>query len=311
MKESNQSEKTSNLRWVVKIILPTLLGLICLYYILFNFEWAKIGQILQSADILKFLISSIIATIAFWLLRTWRWAFLLRSENLDISFIKLYLYTAVTVGFANFTPFQSGEALKVELLRKYGGQRLSGYTFFIVEKLLDLLVISALSLFGILFVLNFEIAQYLQFILIGLVIILLVAIASIFFVVRTRKLTLQIFKQGTFPTYLTLIITVCLTLASWVVMITGWKFMLQSIAIDLTFLQTSAIISLTTIIGILSLVPGAIGVTELSIAALLSQISVPNTNAQAGAIIMAIYSLVILLMATIHLIILKTIKFKK
>ena len=134
-----------------KIILPCLLGSLCLYYILISFQWAEIWLILRRTDVLIFLVSSVTATLAFWFLRAVRWAYLLRGERLSISFFKLYLYTAVTVGFANFTPFQSGEALKVEMFRKYGGNRLSGYTFFFFEKLLDLAVVALLSLVCLLY----------------------------------------------------------------------------------------------------------------------------------------------------------------
>lgn len=309
--ELKSSEKNSVALKVIKIILPTLFGLVCLYYILINFRWTEIWGILQSANILKFFLSSIITTLAFWFLRTLRWSYLLQSENFNISPLKLYLYTAITVGFANFTPFQSGEALKVELFRKYGAERFSGYTYLVVEKLLDLLVISSLALVGIYFLFEFNNIPHIQIILIGFIIILIVLTVLAFFFLGKYQKKLQAIKQKTLLDLKTLIISFLLTLTSWIVMIAGWEFMLQSININLTFLQTSSVISLTTIIGILSLIPGAIGVTEVSIAALLSQIGYSDLIAQAGAVIMAIYSLVILILASIHLLILKLVNYNE
>ena len=89
-------------------------------------------------------------------------------------------------------------------------------------------------------------------------------------------------------------------------MIVGWKYIFQSAAIDLTILQTMAIISLTTVIGIISFVPGAVGVSEISIAALLSQLGFETVIAQTGAMMIALYSLVILILSVVHLIILKS-----
>lgn len=252
-----------------------------------------------------FLVSSISTTLIFWFLRTLRWAMLLKNEKLAISFFKLYLYTAVTIGFANFTPFQSGEALKVELLRKYGGERFSGYNFFFFEKLLDLLVISTLAAFGVFVLFEFAVGNRLQLAIAGLIAAL--AILTLVFIVAAKRIPekLQIYRRILPPQLNNFFFAFLLTLASWTVMIFGWKFIFQSAAIDLTLPQTTAIISLTTVIGILSFVPGAIGVSEISIAAMLSQLGYETVMAQTGAVMIALYSLVILILSAIHLIILK------
>lgn len=289
----------------VKIVLPGALTAVCLYYILISFEWTEIWRILQRADVSTFLCSSILATLAFWFLRTLRWAFLLRNDDLDISFFKLYLYTAIMVGFANFTPFQSGEALKVEMFRKYGGGRLSGYTFFFLEKLLDLLVISLLALIGVFNLFEFGSNANLKFIVFGLTIgLTILATATLFLTKRWRE-KLNTFDRAELPNYKTFAVAFLLTSASWAAMIFGWKYIFQSVDVNLTMLWTTSVISLTTVISILSLVPGAVGVSEVTIAALLSQLGYENSIAQAGAVVMGIYSLLIFALAFIHLIILK------
>ena len=300
----NRSKKEIYALRTAKIIVPLALGAICLYYILTAFQWAEIWQAIQKADIFLFLISSITTTLIFWFLRTLRWSVLLKNEPLDVPFFKLYLYTAVTVGFANFTPFQSGEALKVELFRKYGGTRLSGYNYFFLEKTLDLLVISTLAVFGIFYLFELHLGNHIQLAIVGLMLIL--TILTLLFIAasvkyRDKLRSFQIhyskFSYGFF-----------LTIASWATMILGWKFIFQSTAIDLTIFQTMSVISLTTVIGIISFIPGAVGVSEISIAALLSQIGFEIVTAQTGAMMIALYSLVILALSVVHLIILKAIR---
>lgn len=300
-----QSKYTPKNVWL-KIIIPLFLGVCCLYYILTNFEWKEIWQILQTADIVTFIFSSIVTTLIFWLLRTFRWSILLQSENINISFGKLYLYTAVTVGFANFTPFQSGEALKVEMSRKDGGNRVAGYKFFLFEKLLDLVVIAFLALLGVFVLFGASINNYLPQAIVGLIIISIILMIAVFFIFQRWRV-----ETNLFPTSLVFIQSLVLTLASWVIMTLGWKLMFQSIAINISFLQTSAVIALTTIIGILSFVPGAIGVTEISVAALLTQLGFKHSITQAGAVLIGIYSLAILLLSVFHLIILKTVNSHK
>lgn len=278
------------------------MGAICLYYILTAFQWTEIWQAIQKADIFLFLTSSITTTLIFWFLRTLRWSFLLKNEPLDAPFFKLYIYTAITVGFANFTPFQSGEALKVELFRKCGGTRLSGYNYFFLEKILDLLVISTLSVFGIFYLFEFRLGNHIQLAIVGLIGFLIVLTAAFIVAAKKYREKLRNFQVD----FNKLLYAFLLTLTSWTVMIVGWKYIFQSAAIDLTILQTMAIISLTTVIGIISFVPGAVGVSEISIAALLSQLGFETVIAQTGAMMIALYSLVILILSVVHLIILKS-----
>lgn len=307
MTEKIKTEKKSFLLKILKIALPTILGAICLYFILVGFEWTAIWRALQTIDIWLFLASSIVSTLLFWFLRTVRWLIFLRGKLLDVSFFKLYLYTAITIGFANFTPFQSGEALKVELFRKHGGERFSGYNYFFLEKLLDLATVAALAFLGVFVLFEFGADNRLQLLIAAFIGGLLILAAAVVFVLRKSAAR----RRETPIDYKNLFYASAITVASWTTMIFGWKFIFQSAAIDLTILQTAAIVSLTTIIGIISFVPGAIGVSEISIAAMLSQIGYTEVQAQTGAIMIAIYSLVILVLTVFHLLILKTLNFEK
>jgi len=54
----------------------------------------------------------------FWLFRALRWFVLLEASGIHIAFSRLYLVGAISVALAILTPLQSGEALKVEFLKK-------------------------------------------------------------------------------------------------------------------------------------------------------------------------------------------------
>lgn len=307
MTEKNQTESKSFLRRAAKIVLPAILGAVCIYFILINFEWTAIWQTLQTIDVRLFLSSSIVSTLLFWLLRSVRWLIFLRGKPLEISFFKLYLYTAVTIGFANFTPFQSGEALKVELFRKHGGERFSGYNYFFLEKLLDLAVVAALAALGVFVLFEFKTGNRLQLLIAAFVAGLLVLAAAVVFILKKSARR----GFGNAPDYKSLFRALAMTAASWTTMIFGWKYIFQSAWIDLTLPQTASVVSLTTIIGIISLVPGAIGVSEISIAAMLSQLGYTEVQAQTGAVMIALYSLVILILTIFHLAILKAVSFEE
>lgn len=305
--EQNQTEEKRSWRRWAKIILPLTLGAVCLYYILTVFAWAEIWRVLQTVNVPLFLTASIFATLIFWLLRAVRWMILLRGTNLEISFFKLYLYTAITIGFANFTPFQAGEAFKVELFRKYGGNRFSGYNYFVLEKLLDLATISALAVVGVSVLFEKTFGGQIQWLIAALIGGLLILSAIVVFILKRSARN----GEQIAPDYKNLAFALAVTLASWALMIAGWKLIFQSAAIDLSLLQTSAVVSLTTIVGIIIFVPGAIGVSEISIAILLAQLGYSTAIAQTGAVLIAIYSLVILLLTVFHLIILKIVNGRK
>jgi uncharacterized membrane protein YbhN (UPF0104 family) len=289
-----------------KIILPFVFGGVCLYYILTAFEWTAIWNTLQTVKFGLFLTSSIFATLVFWLLRALRWKILLKDETLEISFLRLYLYTAITVGFANFTPFQSGEAFKIEIFKNYGGDRFSGYNYFFLEKILDLAVVAALSFAGIFVLFEFGAGNRLPLAIAGLIAAMLMITPVIVLILKKRAES----RGGNALKLKNLGAAFFLTLGAWAAMIFGWSLIFRSAAIELTFLQTSAVISLTTVIGILSFIPGAVGVSEISIAALLSQLGYEKIAAQTGAVMIAVYSLMILILTVAHLIALKIINIK-
>ena len=90
------------------------------------------------------------AIIAFWTVRTLRWGLLLRGMQLKVPFVDLYLCSAVAFSVTVFTPFQSGELLKVELLKKHGyAGRLQGYSALLLERVVDLYAVVAIGVVAI------------------------------------------------------------------------------------------------------------------------------------------------------------------
>jgi len=98
-----------------------------------SFQWRAILAQLSPADPVWFFAGGGASIIAYWLVRVFRWHVLLRSMHANARFLDLYLYSAIALSVAIFTPFQSGEVLKVELFKKRGNVgRLPGYSAFMV-----------------------------------------------------------------------------------------------------------------------------------------------------------------------------------
>lgn len=283
-----------------------MIGFICLFLVVKSFNWIEIWQSVQKVNYFLFFIASSATLLFYFLLRTLRWNLLLKDETIEIPFSKLYLYNAFAIGISTITPFQSGEALKVELMRKYGGKRLSGYAIFFLERIFDLLTVLGLATISTAFGLDFGVKPiYLYLIGAFFLIALFLAVTGIFLLPFGVFQPLKSWLDENRKKKKNLFLVLLLTVLSWTTIILGWQLALAFFGITIGFLQSVAVVTITTLITIISFVPGAVGVSELSVAAILSGMGVETSVAQAGAIAIRAYALVILILTLLHWICLK------
>lgn len=240
--------------------------------------------------------------LLFWLFRTLRWSVLLKAADVNVNFFLLYVIVSMSVAFAVITPFQSGEVLKIELLKKTGAlERVPGYGIFVTERFLDLLVVlffAALSvIFGLSqFVDKTVVLTFTAFVLAGLAIFVAVVIrispAHVFG--RFFAPFKQCIKSGK-----TLITVLVLTVCGWFAVTLGWYFSLLSISISLGFFETIAMTTITTLINVFSLIPWSLGISEVSISYFLVYFKQDVPLAQAGALMIRAYALVAFVMGFI------------
>ncbi len=294
--------RSSARRWIPRVV-GMGIGLLCLAYVLISFEWVAILPVLGSAQPLWLLGAGSLSIILYWMLRALRWLILLRRAGVVVSPFDLYMCSAVSLSLAIITPLQSGEALKVEWLRRYGlRDRIPGYSSFAIERLADLLVVgvlAAVSIWGQLGPGDREII-----VLSGLAMGLLLLVGA--GVIRTARVGRS--ARG-LPWYLqryvsdgpTVMLVLLVTFLAWVMVALGWRVCLYSISIDLTVQEAIALMSVVTVINILSGVPGAVGVSEVSSAELLVRQGQTVSLAQAGALVLRLYGVLILLLGAGHL----------
>jgi len=288
---------------VIVLISITLLS-ISIIYIYKNFLWYDIFLILTRADLLYLIAYGTISIIAYWLLRTMRWFLLLKNLNLNISFSKLYICNAISLGFAILTPFQSGEVLKIELLKKYEDtERISGYGSFAVERAIDVLVLTAMASISILSIIDKGVNLIILIYLWGLILLLLMAL-----LLSLRKFQIH-GKLGDFVSSMrlcindlkNLFVVVILTICSWMMVVFGWKICLESISIDIGLHKSMALTSMATIINTASLIPGALGISEVSITEILINFGLSPASSQAGSLAIRLYGFLIIFLSVIHI----------
>lgn len=277
---------------------------LCVRYIVRTFAWAEILSILRNANLAVFLGGSCATLLAYWALRAWRWSVLLETVcATPMTWRSLYLSTACSLAFAIITPFQSGEALKVEMLGRHGRLgRFDGYSCFAIERILDLLSVILVAVIGLALNAAGGMGLSMPVLLVsGAVLLAGLGVAAWWAVthspwrVRFKPIigSLIAAPGRVFFAWL-------LSLAGWIVLAVGWHWCLTSIGIHLAPMQALSLTATITLINVLSLVPGAVGVSEAGISVALGQLGHPATLAQSAALMIRGYGLIALALGLVH-----------
>jgi hypothetical protein len=142
-----------SITWIIAGLVFTISS----WYVIRYFQWRGIMDIFELSKPGYFFLGAGSIIPCYWAVRTMRWAVILKNMNIKIPFIDLYLFSSVTLSLTIFTPLQSGEMLKVELLKKYGLiDRFPGYTSFFIERIADLGAVFYVGLFNFTFLCRYN-----------------------------------------------------------------------------------------------------------------------------------------------------------
>ena len=277
---------------------------LCLRYVLTNFRWADVMRIVGQAQLGWLIGVGSASIIVYWLVRAARWFVILRNLGIPVGFTELYVCTAASLGIATVTPLQTGEMLKVELLkRRCGLARSAGYGSFAVERVIDLFTIVTAATVCVLSGVGFGIGRRGTVLVWGVSALLLAAGVLILGKARTGGSVGEFFRDARqcLTGRATFLIVAALTLAAWGMVVLGWQISLHSIGIDIGFPRSLVLMSVVTLAAILSLVPGGLGVSEVGTTQLLMGFGQPTAAAQAGAVIIRCYGMLVVVLGLVHL----------
>jgi len=268
-----------------------------------TFYWQEIKEVLWAVNLPWMFIGGGLSIMIFWLLRTVRWCILLRHMNSSVPFVDLYFCTSVSLSLSIFTPLQSGEMFKIELLKKNDMiSRLPGYASFLIERIVDLGVVLIMASLSLLFIINILPNRSYIYFIVGIPFIGFI-LGIIFFRKLRLKGRLQELLNNLWQgvgDLRTLFLVLSVSFLSWASVAASWLIILYSGSIKISFVKSLALMSIVTLISILSLVPGGFGISEVSIAQILKEFGITAVNAQAGAIILRLYSLVAISFGLAH-----------
>jgi uncharacterized membrane protein YbhN (UPF0104 family) len=288
------------LRLVVSFVVLAL----CVRYVIRTFAWGDIMAIVSAANVLVFIVGSCFTLLAYWALRAWRWKVLLQTIGaVSLPWRTLYLSTSCSLAFAIVTPFQSGEALKVELLGRHGNLgKFDGYSCLAIERVLDLLSILLLAMIGLALSAAHGSGLSIATLLLA-ALVLVIGTASVAWWAVAYSPWQARFKPllgSLLAAPGRLLFAWMLSLGGWLVLAVGWHECLRSIGIGLSALQSLSLTASITLINVLSLVPGAVGVSETGIAVALAQMGHTSSMAQSGALMIRAYGLMALVLGLVH-----------
>jgi uncharacterized membrane protein YbhN (UPF0104 family) len=267
-------------------------------YIALTFQWREAARLLAGADAAWFFLGGGAAIISYWIVRALRWRILMGGMQVRTRFLDLYLCSSVALSLSVLTPLQSGEALKVELLRKYGGlERAPGYSAFLLERVADLYVVVAIGAVALLSS-TLYCALLLVAVLIALPIVAYVALHRVRLPGRLGEFVSHL--QGGVGTPWALALLLATTFLGWAIVAFGWHASLYSLAIRLDFAQTLGLLSVITLATIASFIPGGLGIAEAGTAEMLKRYGVDAPLAQAGALALRGFSLLVIVLGLAH-----------
>jgi uncharacterized membrane protein YbhN (UPF0104 family) len=294
----------SRLRPALVVLFGSVLFAACAWYMARTFEWKQIGDLLVKVNVPCLVLGGGLSIVAYWMLRALRWHILLRRANVSVPLFDLYMCTAVCLSLALFTPLQSGEALKVEFLRKYGTMRgVPGYATFLVERVLDLTTILAMACWSLLTVLDILPSWFHAY---GLIAALPVLGAGGIFGLRRLRLKGRMGElldamRHCVGDPATLVLVLLITFSSWVTVVVSWQVVLYSAGIPLGFGQAVALVSLIALVSVVSLIPGGLGISEVGVFQMLMQFGFTALIAQAGALVLRSFTVAAIAFGIGHL----------
>lgn len=276
----------------------------CLRYVLTSFRWGDVLRIVKHANLLWLLGAGAASIVVYWILRALRWFTILRNLGIRVRFGELYVCCAASLGIATVTPFQSGEMLKIELLKRHGAlQRTAGYGAFAVERVLDLLTVVSAAAVCVLAEASPGLSR--AAVLLALGIVVAVVLGGVLAVSKLKPGG----KPGEFLRnvaaslrgWATATAAIALTAAAWSLVVVGWQLSLHSIGVDVGFFRVLTLMTVVTLAGILSFIPGGLGVSEAGSAQILMKFGQSAATAQAGAILIRCYGMLVVLLGLAHL----------
>lgn len=273
-------------------ILMTLIGSILLLFLLGNLNYSYIKRFHFSFTIINVAVL-LLLIFSIFVIRTFRWIAFLRSCGIHITLKDAYFIVVPSIALALFTPAQTGDLLKIEFLkRSHKIPRRESFATVFVEKAMDFALIFVVFLFAIgyyslkTFSFNYGIIVFALFIAASIVLVLLHWMWK-----KKRKIMVPIIAniKRLLQDHTMLLYTLFLTVLYWTLVCLNWIYVAKVVGISIGFFQMLGVLSIATMLGLISLIPGGLGVMDYGTVLLLHTFM--NIQADQGTVFVLSYRL--------------------
>lgn len=126
-----------------------LLGLGLLVYVILTSDWRMIREVFGRVSFPELVAITLLGVLV-WVIKAWRWHYLLRLQSIRYPFGRALLVYVYTMGLGLLSPGRLGEFSKIAFLQSETDTSLAqGLIGAVADRLLDLLMLSLVALFGI------------------------------------------------------------------------------------------------------------------------------------------------------------------
>lgn len=218
--------------------------------------------------------------------------------------LHVYCYVSLAMAASLVTPFQFGEVIKVRFARSSGLTLSNSAVNVAFERIIDLAIIAAMGTAGFVYMKTGYSILAVSILVVGTVGGMIIPQLLRSIVSRLDHTSLGGHIQSIMPGKLPLRVLAIVGLISsvkWAMTLVLWLAIIRLANVDIGFWQTSFLLGSATAISILSLIPGGIGVQELSIRTILISMGIDTLHAETAAVVLRILTPVMVLIATSHL----------
>lgn len=282
---------------------PILLCIAACGWAAVSFDWRMVAGTFTRFDVQHFLVVCVPVGFAVFVVRSLRWAAVTGTPFTPAALWRTHIQTAVAIATAAATPLQAGEAVKLKFAHDSTGAdyaSLSGA--FAMERLADISVLLGLGALG--FGLQRASGAWLLAAALLLSVAVLAMPAGLRWLSRWKlptnlQLKLQPLADYRQTPARLFVLGVC-TVLKWLGVTLLWQATFAAAGISIPLNECAITVVLVTLSVTISLVPGGIGVAEVSTRAVLVWLGVEPGLAEGGAIMLRLLLPLILAIGLLH-----------
>jgi uncharacterized membrane protein YbhN (UPF0104 family) len=282
---------------------PGAVAALCIAYAVFAFDWSAVAQGLLSMDFGLLLFVGVPLEFCMFAVRGLRWVAVTGLPLRVGTVWRAHCYVAVAVAAATATPMQIGEAVKIKFAERDAGLRVarSGLAYA-MERVADIAALAAMLAVGLAAngAVPWPAAAAAAAAVAGLPAMPSIArrLAAAPLPARVRDALAPV-AETRLPAWRLALLLAC-TVVKWAGVGSLWWVTLVAVGVRIDPAETALLVAIVTFAGNLSLVPGGLGVSEVSTRAVLVWYGVEPAAAETAAVALRLLSPLVMVLGAAH-----------